>query len=217
MNRITIRQWLLKHNIKRFALDSDNKVNVFEDVNLSSHHLKMLPIDFGIVYGNFDISYNQLTTLKGFPEEIQGTLNASHNQLICIDYLPHTVLYKIDLSHNQIHQFTHFFIPKKVSKLFLHNNQLSYLKLDNHVVQLTLFHNDFNELGLLETLQYFSFLEHLTSSIENNTEEQKVELFENEKAIIHYMETLSIYSEKKQLEKMLEHCEKEAERGKTKI
>lgn len=204
MNRIHIRQWLLKHQINKFALDSDDKINVFQDVNLSSQHLKMLPIEFGIVYGNFDISYNQLTSLIGFPEVIHGFLNASHNQLTRIDFLPHEVLNKMDFSHNQIKTLNLSFIPKEVKKLFLHNNLLETIdEIDNKVEILTLFHNLFTHQNLFHSLDTFKQLAYLTTSTLESIEsmdEQIVYALDNEQAIAEYKDKLYVHFEKQWLE-----------------
>ena len=57
-------------DIVSYDLNDDLSVDVHQRVNLSAKKLKMIPIKFGKVVGNFDCSSNQLTSLKNSPKVV---------------------------------------------------------------------------------------------------------------------------------------------------
>ena len=80
-------------------IDSDNYeyyigkyVNVTEDVDLSSLHLKKLPIRFGTVGGYFNCNINNLTSLKGAPKKVGGSFYCMNNKLTSLEGAPKKVV-----------------------------------------------------------------------------------------------------------------------------
>ena len=79
-------------------IDSDNYedyigkyVNVTEDVDLSSLHLKKLPIRFGTVGGYFNCNINNLTSLEGAPKKVGGSFYCMNNKLTSLEGAPKKV------------------------------------------------------------------------------------------------------------------------------
>jgi hypothetical protein len=75
----------------REALDViDGVVNVDGSVKLISN-LKKLPVQFGKIFGDFDISNRELTSLKGSPYHVDGYFNCENNCLTSLDHGPKIV------------------------------------------------------------------------------------------------------------------------------
>lgn len=120
--------WLKKNGVEDYQINNDLTVNVFKSVDLSRKGMDVLPINFGKIRGDFDISKNALKTLEGFPELIEGRLDASFNQIV--DFKK-SKLKKINgccnLSHNKIQSLENF--PKNVGEsIYLQVNGLKDLK-----------------------------------------------------------------------------------------
>lgn len=78
-------------NIVNYTINSDETVDVDGSVNLSFKNIHRLEIQFNKVMGNFSISGNPITTMKGFPKYIEGTLNCNLTNLETLEYFPEYV------------------------------------------------------------------------------------------------------------------------------
>lgn len=78
-------------NIVNYTINSDETIDVDGSVNLSFKNIHRLEIQFNKVSGNFSISGNPLTTMKGFPKYIEGTLNCNLTGLETLEYFPEYV------------------------------------------------------------------------------------------------------------------------------
>ena len=78
-------------NINNYTINEDLSVDVNESVDLYKKSLKYLPIQFGVVKGNFDISENELTSLLGSPHIIEGEFYCNENNLKSLEYGPKIV------------------------------------------------------------------------------------------------------------------------------
>ena len=67
--------------ITHWTINDDGSINVHADVNLMNKGLDRIPIKFNIVYGEFNISGNNLTSLENAPNKISGNFYASNNKL----------------------------------------------------------------------------------------------------------------------------------------
>ena len=77
-----IQNWLCEMDITaQVVISVDLKVNVFGVVDLNGKNLTHLPVQFGVVKGHFDCSYNQLKNLDKGPLLIDGSLWCEHNPL----------------------------------------------------------------------------------------------------------------------------------------
>ena len=115
-----VKAWLDKYKIKNYTINNDLTVDVEGNVDLASMHIKELPVQFGVVTGEFDISYNKnFKSLKGVPKEV-------HN-FFCVE----TSIETLEDG------------PEKVEKCYyVHSNKLKTLKgAPKKVITLQLSHN----------------------------------------------------------------------------
>ncbi|MCK9476324.1 MAG: hypothetical protein M0R46_10410 [Candidatus Muirbacterium halophilum] len=70
-----------KYNITNYTINEDGSIDVDGDVYLYKQKLKVLPLKFRNVIGNFRCTFNKLTSLKGSPQYIGGWLECNDNQL----------------------------------------------------------------------------------------------------------------------------------------
>lgn len=137
-----IEKWLKKMNIKNYFIYKNLTVDVLSDVLLSNKELSFLPFQFLSIQGDFDVSYNQLTSLKGSPKNIKYEFNCSHNLLTSLEKGPKVAKSAYDCSNNQI---TTFFqeseaLEIKTNNLLIYDNLIENLtskeieKIDTHLI-----------------------------------------------------------------------------------
>ena len=88
--------------LKKFKVQSDGKVDVMGDVDITYRRLEILPIKFGNISGNFDCSNNRLRDLKNCPEFVDGIFNCGSNYIENIDNLPKKIGQHLYLNNNKI-------------------------------------------------------------------------------------------------------------------
>lgn len=102
-------------------------VNVSGSFDASYNHLKDLDgINFGIVDGDFDVSDNELTSLKGCPEEVMGDFLCSSNFLNSLEGGPKIVRGHYHCSNNEIFDLTG--LAKEISSLTAVGNSLENIE-----------------------------------------------------------------------------------------
>ena len=74
-----------RYVIQNYLINTDLSIDVNGGVNLGNLKLTSLPLRFSIVGGDFNCSYNHLTTLEGGPIEVRGNFYCHHNQLTTLD------------------------------------------------------------------------------------------------------------------------------------
>ena len=128
----------------------DGKLNVNGSVNLKDKKLKRLPFIFGVVTGDFNCTFNRLTSLKGAPEivgenfycncnyhflislegaprEVGGDFHCYTNQLTSLEGAPKEVNGEFDCCSNRLTSLKG--APREVGGSFACNvNQLTDLK-----------------------------------------------------------------------------------------
>jgi hypothetical protein len=77
--------------VDNYIIHDDFSVSVYQNLNISNMKLKEIPIKFRYVLGDFNCSFNFLTTLKGCPKKIDGNFNCTRNELTSIDYPPKVI------------------------------------------------------------------------------------------------------------------------------
>ncbi|MCK9477777.1 MAG: hypothetical protein M0R46_17830, partial [Candidatus Muirbacterium halophilum] len=82
----------------------------------SHEKLKVLPLKFRKVSGNFDCGYNQLTSLEGGPQSIGGNFHCSHNQLTSLVGCPQSVGGDFECNDNNLTSLEG--VPKRVGGIF---------------------------------------------------------------------------------------------------
>lgn len=101
-----ITAWLIEHKVYNYYLIEDPiygyVVSVSDSVNLQSRKLEYLPVQFDWVGGNFDCSFNNLTSLQGCPRVTGHNFICSHNQLTSLEYAPFEVKRDFLCDNNQL-------------------------------------------------------------------------------------------------------------------
>jgi hypothetical protein len=88
-NKADIVQFLNNyHPITDYSIRDDLTVDINGNVNLVGNDWEHLPIQFGIVTGDFCCSRNKLKSLKGCPSEVHGDFMCSENELTSLEYGP---------------------------------------------------------------------------------------------------------------------------------
>ena len=97
-----IIQWLGKHWITNYHVNDDLTVDVDGSVYLDKSNLTHIPIQFGVVVNNFDISCNKITSLKGCPHTVGKSFNCSSNLLENLEYGPKSIGEDYNCTENKI-------------------------------------------------------------------------------------------------------------------
>jgi Leucine-rich repeat (LRR) protein len=124
LDNIRIKEWLENNEIKDYTINDDLTIDVDGDVHLRKKNLTEIPVQFGFVKGIFDISYNQLTSLKGCPTVLR-TLWCGGNQLTSLKGCP-TGLKILYCHNNKITSLENS--PDSLEYLDCYDNQLTSLK-----------------------------------------------------------------------------------------
>ena len=69
------------YGIYGYTINSDGSIDVDGNVKLTDKGLGRIPIKFNKVDGYFECSYNKLTDLENFPNEISGSVYLTGNNL----------------------------------------------------------------------------------------------------------------------------------------
>jgi hypothetical protein len=77
-----------KYNIINYTINSDNSVDVNDNVYFCDKKLESIPLNFNIVNGYFDCNHNYLTSLKGCPVRVGDRFSCHNNQLTYLQYSP---------------------------------------------------------------------------------------------------------------------------------
>ncbi len=82
-----------KYNIENYTINSDGSIDVDGAVDLLHLNLTKIPIKFNNVYGNFDCSYNLLTSLENSPKWIRDSFFCIENSLTSLEGCPISDMY----------------------------------------------------------------------------------------------------------------------------
>lgn len=105
-SKIKIHYLCYKYDIKKYHINSDLSIDVYDDVYLNGKDLTKIPIKFNIIYGTFSISNNFITSLKNSPNTVFGEFFASNCILTSLEYCPLYVERTFDLFNNNITEVT---------------------------------------------------------------------------------------------------------------
>ncbi|MCK9471980.1 MAG: hypothetical protein M0Q88_09540 [Bacilli bacterium] len=106
-----------KYNIKNYIINEDGSIDVDGDVDLYDKKLKVLPLKFRKVSGDFLCGHNKLTSLKGSPQSVGGDFSCSGNQLTSLEGAPQSICGDFYCNDNQLISLEG--APQRVSGLFL--------------------------------------------------------------------------------------------------
>jgi hypothetical protein len=148
-NKTSIQAWLESMDIHDYVIHDNLVVDVNQDVNLKNKNLTHLPIQFGIVKGFFDCSYNKLLNLKGMAKEVEGNINCSHNKITSLEDCPKIIQGDLNASFNQIKSLK--YMPDEIyDSLIINNNEIkNFQYLTNVRNQISIQNNPINSwLGI---------------------------------------------------------------------
>ena len=97
----TIHDICKRYNIKNYKINSDGSIDVNGDVEIN-YEFTELPLAFNKVTGDFDCSFNKLTTLKGGPRWVGGFFYCDNNQLTSLEFSPDYVGNWFSCESNQL-------------------------------------------------------------------------------------------------------------------
>jgi Leucine-rich repeat (LRR) protein len=87
----------IKHGITNYTINKDTSIDVYGNVDISSQNLKKIPLKFRVVTGSFNCSNNNLTSLVGAPKSVGKRLKCDDDVLF---YRVSTMGF--DCSHNKL-------------------------------------------------------------------------------------------------------------------
>ncbi|MCK9475624.1 MAG: hypothetical protein M0R46_06890 [Candidatus Muirbacterium halophilum] len=102
INNSEIEAICKKYNITNYTINEDVSIDVDGDVYLYNKKLKVLPLKFRKVSGNFDCNDNQLTTLEGAPQSVGGDFYCTSNQLTSLVGCPQYIGGDFNCSFNKL-------------------------------------------------------------------------------------------------------------------
>jgi hypothetical protein len=94
------------------TINQNGELDVVGDVELGYKNLYEIPIKFGRIDGNFDVSRNNLTTLKNAPSYVSGGFYCTYNNLTSLEYAPSYIGRVFQFEYNKLTSLEGH--PKKV-------------------------------------------------------------------------------------------------------
>lgn len=104
-NKPEIQAWLESKNVEVFRIRDELIVDVHGDVRLPQECFARLPVVFGTVTGNFEITDSALASLHGSPTEVWGSFVCRNCRVKSFAGAPQRVGGDFDVSGNQIGSF----------------------------------------------------------------------------------------------------------------
>jgi len=115
-----------KYNIKNYIINEDDSIDVDGNVDLYNKELKLLPLKFRKVSGNFLCGFNKLTSLEGAPQRVGGDFYGYNNQLTSLVGCPQNIGGNFHCSDNQLTSLEG--APQSINGYFdCNDNQLTSL------------------------------------------------------------------------------------------
>ncbi len=115
-----------EYKIKNYSINPDGSIDVDDSVDLFNYNLNQIPLKFNKVYGYFDISHNNITSLEGSPKIVTSWFDCSHNKLISLNGFPIEVGSWINCSNNNLKNLIDLF--KTNYSIFCENNPIESLE-----------------------------------------------------------------------------------------
>lgn len=141
--RKNIKKVLSSLNINNYMINDDLSVDVYGNVMFIKSDTD-IPIKFRNIYGNFNCSYVNLTTLKNSPDYVYGYFSCCNNNLDSLEFAPLYIEGDFDCSYNSIESLKNF--PKVIGRSYLSNNNIRDLKHYNSDREILLNGNPINNI-----------------------------------------------------------------------
>ena len=128
-----------KYKISDYTINPDGTIDANQTVILHKINFGKLPIKFNKINGDFNCSWNYLTSLEGSPIEVNGGFYCNDNKLTSFEYAPKIIRGDFGCEWNNIKSFEYFpsYIKEKfwcygnpiftVWKLFRDTNKIELL------------------------------------------------------------------------------------------
>ncbi len=88
-NKDDIEKWLDSHDITGYRINNDLSVDVDQDVSIAyDGNLTHLPVQFNTVKAHFSIKHTAITSLRGAPRKVYGEFECSYNKLTTLEFIP---------------------------------------------------------------------------------------------------------------------------------
>lgn len=148
-----IQAWLDLKDVEVFRIRDDLTVDVHGDVRLLQECFARLPVAFGTVTGDFEISDSALASLHGSPTEVWGDFVCRNCRLKSFAGAPQRVGGDLDVSGNQIESFAeapeYWWIKGRLS---VGSNEFTTLeKIHDHLKSSRIGRLDFRENKQIES------------------------------------------------------------------
>ncbi len=88
---LEIRRLCKMYNIHDFKINHDGSIDTNQSVYLNNMNLDKIPIKFNKVKGNFNCSYNKLTTLENSPKNVETHFLCDNNLLTDLKHSPYSI------------------------------------------------------------------------------------------------------------------------------
>ena len=134
-----------KYNISNYVVNSDESIDVDENVGLYGKSLTKLPLKFNKVNGHFTCSRNRLRSLEGSPIEVNSSFYCHYNKLTSFEFAPKIIRGNFYCQYNNIKSFEYF--PS-----FVKNEFYCY---DNPIEEVWRLFEDLNKIELLNDFDIF--------------------------------------------------------------
>lgn len=122
-----IEKWLKHVGIKHYYIDKNMIVDVYQKVDISNKNLKIIPVQFGKVHGDFDCERNRLFSLKGCPRIVKGNFDCGINNLKSLEYCPEEVGGRFGCDRNKLENLN--YLPSVIFSSFIcSSNKLTSFK-----------------------------------------------------------------------------------------
>jgi hypothetical protein len=142
-----------KYDIENYTINSDNSVDVDNNVYLWGKKLKSIPLNFNIVNGNFECGENHLTSLKGCPVRVGDWFSCHRNKLTSLQYSPQYVESgNFSCGSNKIESLQ-YCTELIRSNFWCYNNKLT--SLEHHPTVYGEFYCGYNQINTFENFYYY--------------------------------------------------------------
>jgi hypothetical protein len=142
-----------KYDIKNYTINSDNSVDVDNGVYLWDKKLESIPLNFNIVNGYFECSYNYLTSLKGCPIRVGDGFYCYINKLTSLQHSPQYVESgNFSCGNNKIKSLQ-YCTELIRGNFYCYNNKLT--SLEYHPTVYGEFHCQYNQINTFENFYYY--------------------------------------------------------------
>ncbi len=121
--REEIMVWLDRMRIHNYTIRDDLTVDVDGNVDISAGWLYHIPVQFGVIFGDFNCAHNYLTNLKGSPRRCE-TFRCGHNEITGFEGAPEECK-NFCCDNNRLTSLKG--IPNGARGFFCRNNQLTSL------------------------------------------------------------------------------------------